>query len=813
MTLLYLGLSWLAGIALADWLKPPLIVAGILATPALAALLLWRREPRPRRIAACALALLAGGGRVAVASHQLGPGDLATYNDLGAPITVVGIVDTDPEVRATYQEVRLRAESLTLTAQPTMSQTIPIAGRLLVMVPGYPAHAYGERLCVTGQLTNPPDETDFSYREYLARQDIHSQMLFPHINLMEAGQGSVLWNTLYGIRRRALATISLILPEPHAGLLGAILLGVDTGIPKVLYDQFNTTGTSHVAVISGSNIAIICAFLMAAGTRVVGRRWAFRLSVIGVAAYTLLVGAEPPVVRAAIMGGLYVLARYFGRQAEARTSLVFAAMLMTALNPGWLSDRGFQLSVAATAGLIWLVPPLEQAAGRWLGSPSGPIGALRGLLGDGLVVTLAAQLTTLPVILYHFQRLSATGLLANVLIVPVQPLVMFTGGAATLAGMLWLPAGQLLGWLAWLPLAWTLLVVEHMASLPFASWSLDQFGSWPIMLSSVAVLAIAYLATRRGMSLELPPTAAAIVRLRPLTGLMLTGGVMVVLAVWFAVASVPDGRLHVTFLDVGQGDAILITTPRGGQILVDGGPDPTQLLWALGRHMPFWDRSLDVVINTHPEADHLAGLPSVLERYEVARVMLPDVQGRSTLYAAWQAILAQEGVPVIHGRTGMRVRTEDGVQMDVLHPDDLPDDEHLNNHSLVLRVTMGETAFLLTGDIESGVEQELVARHFQLGATVLKVPHHGSSTSSSPALLRAVGPQVAVISVGAGNQLGLPAAEVVQRYVEHGIRLLRTDQVGSVEFITDGDYLQVTTDGRPATSGGTTPIASTPLLR
>src|SRR5512135_613703 len=186
MTLIFLGLAWLAGIALAGWLPPPLPVLGLLALPGLAAMFLWRREPRPRLVAACALTLLAGGARLVWATPHFGPGDLATYNDRGA-VTLVGVVDDEPDVRDTYQNLRLRAESLALESSPPIS----VSGLALVRAPRYPARAYGERLAVTGKLETPPILEDFDYRDYLARQGVYSMFRQSSIKSIEAGQGSV----------------------------------------------------------------------------------------------------------------------------------------------------------------------------------------------------------------------------------------------------------------------------------------------------------------------------------------------------------------------------------------------------------------------------------------------------------------------------------------------------------------------------------------------------------------------------------------------------------------------------------------------
>jgi competence protein ComEC len=416
------------------------------------------------------------------------------------------------------------------------------------------------------------------------------------------------------------------------------------------------------------------------------------------------------------------------------------------------------------------------------------------LLSAALLVTLAAQIATGPLIVYHFGRLSVISLLTNLLILPVQPMVMLAGGLATLAGMVWLPAGQVLGWLAWLPLAWTVWVVDWTAAAPLASVTLGHFSLWLLAAIYAGLVAVVWWASRAPRDDEgesVSPTPGRLSALRVSTRMMFAGGAVTVALVWLAAAALPDGRLHVAFLDVGQGDAVFITTPSGRQILIDGGPSATATLGEMGRHMPFWDRSLDVVVNTHPEADHLTGLPEVLERYRVDQIILPDVGNDTALYAAWGEAIVAEGATLVPAQAGARMSLGDGVWAEILHPGRVPAGDRLNDHSVVLRAGLGGISFLLPGDIEAGVERRLSAGGAPLGATVLKAPHHGSKTSSCEPFLAAVDPQVAVVSVGADNRFGHPAPEVLARYAEHGIPVLRTDELGGIEFATDGERLWV----------------------
>jgi competence protein ComEC len=378
---------------------------------------------------------------------------------------------------------------------------------------------------------------------------------------------------------------------------------------------------------------------------------------------------------------------------------------------------------------------------------------------------------------------------------PVQPGVMLYGGVATIAGLIWLPLGQILGWIAWLFLTYTIRAVEITASIPYASFDLGHVSPglvWPYY----GLLAIAMLASRQEPSRLKSLWRRLTDRLS--TKLLIAGLAIAAILIWVTVASLPDGKLHVVFFDVGEGDAILIETPRGQQILVDGGPSPTTLSSALGRRMPFWDRSLDLVILTHADEDHIAGLIPVLERYGVGQVLDSGYEHDHPIYQRWLELISEKEIPTNLARAGMHIATGDGVELVVLHPGpELMEytDADANNNSVVVRLAMGQVSSLLTGDIEEAAERTLVASGQQLTSTVLKVPHHGGSTSSSAAFLKAVNPELAVISVGADNRFGHPSPQVLERLEElvGGERILRTDERGTIEVVTDGERVWIKT--------------------
>lgn len=783
MTLTYLGIAWLAGIFLSSLLNLPALFLALVGLVPLASLFLWRENPRVRLASVCALALILGAWRYSSAIPHFDEGSLAYYNDEGW-VKLTGVVSGEPDVRDAYTNLRVAAESLALG-----DREYAVTGTALVRAPRYPEYRYGDRLEIEGFLKTPPEFEDFSYKDYLARQGIHSLLRRPRITLLARAQGHFFYVRLYAFKGRAQATIARLLPEPQASLLMGILLGVETGIPAELMADFSATGTTHIIAISGFNISIIAGLFSGLSARLFGRRRAMPLAVAGIILYTIFVGASAAVVRAAIMGSLYVVAIHYGRQSDALNSLMAAAILMTALNPFTLWDLGFQLSFAATLGLVLYTPVVQGWFERGLRRvlSEGATKKVISLLNEALIVTLAAQITTLPIIVYKFRTLSLVTLLTNLLILPAQPGVMLWGGVATIAGLLWQPLGQALGWVAWLFLTYTIVIVELTARLPYASLDVGRVSLGLLCLYYGLLAGGTIVTTQEPSRLK---TLWQRLANRFSTKALVAGLSIVVLLVWVAAFSLPDGKLHVTFLDVGQGDAIFIQTPRGQKILVDGGPSPTTLLAALGRRMPFWERTIDLVVLTHPHDDHVSGLIPVLERYRVKAFLDGGQEHPTPAYTHCLELVQKKDIPYQLARAGMQIQLSEGLQMKVLHPRSeflSGTDSDVNNNSIVLRLAHSRISFLLPGDVEEEAEAVLLSSNENLASTILKVPHHGSDTSLNLRFLEAVNPRLAVIQVGTDNKFGHPAPTTLAKLEEHGVMVLRTDQNGTVEVVSDGE--------------------------
>jgi len=814
--------AWLIGLAAAARLMPvgadPPPTATVPALGAMSVALLWlgRRASRgatgraaARGAAPIAIALLALA-RHAVGVPDLGTPHIAARNDGGA-VVVRGSIAREPDRRDTRTDYLVE-----VTAVLEEGRWRAARGRLLAQAARWPELSYGDEVRLEARLESPPAIEGFDYRAYLARKGIHSLARRPVMERIGGG-GNAVRKALLAVKSHARRGLRASMPEPESALAVGIVLGDARGIPEDVDQAFRRTNTTHVIAISGSNIALLIAVLAASLGRLMGRRAASAAIVPVVAAYAALVGADAAVVRAAIMGSIVAVGELAGRPADAANGLLAAAWAMTAWNPGVLFDLGFQLSFAATVGLLAFGGPMRGAAQTWLEgrlSPGTARSAVRWL-EDTVLLTLAAQLTTWPLIALQTGEVSLVALPANALIVPAQPAVMGLGALTAALGSVWPAAGRLVGAIAWLPTAWTIRAVEVMAAVPHAAvaWRMPAWLALGYYLSLTAWRAPAARSRivgamrrhRDGAGLS-PRTAPAIhpalADLAHRTGSVAraghSGAGIVAVAgtcclMWVGVATQPDGRLHLHVLDVGQGDALLVVSPNGRRMLIDGGPAPNATLDGIGRLMAPWRRRLDVVVLTHPDADHVGGLAKVLEKYDVGAIVDPDFDHGAPDARAWiQARDAEVAAGAVRypAAAGMRIVLDSaaGVHADLLwppgNPGELPPDAGPNDASTVMRISYGHNTMLLTGDIEAEVESRLARSGAVLRSRVLKVAHHGSATSSTEDFIAVVRPELALISLGADNRFGHPDPGVLERL--SAARIARTDLDGAIEIIGNG---------------------------
>jgi competence protein ComEC len=804
MFIIILSCTWVLGIFLGTKFHLP----WLLCLAGLAPLLLLffnRRNKKWLVLAGLGIVLFVGAINYTYSSlYTVDDGRLRFYNDQGT-LEIQGKLVSDPDVRDKSTHLTLSVEAIKID-----DVWRAVEGTALVFVPRYPEYHYGDLLDVTGELETPPRLGDFDYRGYLEHQGIYTTMSYPQIQVLATGQGLPPLAWVYSLRDRLGDTLAQVLPEPQASLAQGIILGMRGNIPADLNSDFVRSGAAHLLAISGYNIGVMAGILLGVGLFFFGRRrylyvW---LAFGGVWLYAVITGMNPPVLRSAIMASLFLFAEALGRQKSAMVALTLAAAVMVGISPYILGDASFQLSFMAMAGLVFIYPIFDNLGRRFVTARIGETGfivSLSNLTVDTMSATLGAIIAVWPLIAYYFGIFSLAGPLATFLITLVFPLIIITGTLAAVLGLASLAVAQAFGWLAWPFLSYMMVVVSGLAAPSVSAVAVDSISPVFIICYYVVLAAAVWLHSRWQRLRNLLSGTAGLMKSGVSLSLGLSRGLkwaiapLSVLAVLvsFTAFTMPDNQLRVSFLDVGQGDAILIQKGNR-QILVDGGPSPQAITLGLSEAMPFWDRSIDLLVLTHPHQDHLAGLLEVLRRYRVGQVLYSSLDYDSPLYDEWLRTIDEKNIKATLASAGQRIDMGDGIIIEVLRPSlTLPGaGPDIDRDSLVLRLEYGSVSFLLTADIKSETEWELVRERAPLASTVLKVAHHGSSTSTTAEFLSVVGPRVAVISVGADNDFGFPDAEVLARLqaaVGPG-NLYRTDEQGTITFTTDGERLWVETE-------------------
>ncbi len=609
--------------------------------------------------------------------------------------------------------------------------------------------------------------------------------------------GAVDW--VHGWRGRTGAIIDTLWRE-RAPLVRALLVADQDGIAPEVRDRFAIAGLVHVLSISGLHVAIIAGALRTVGAALRMRRsTAELLALVSVGAYVLLLGFPAPATRAASMLTTVMLARRLDRPVHPWTALALG-VTVPALDPRVVASLGWQLSAAGMAALVggrtilrrWRTRPLvaERPAGtgtwapverRWLAlRRAGPrLAGWRLQLVQELLVGTLASVITAPLVAWSFGQVSLVAPLSNVL---ASPVVAFLQLVLFLA-LLLAPLRSVALWVADSAAA-PLVALDYIArvasDVPHAALSVAP-GRFTALCMGVMMAALVVSTARRRV---LPP--------------LLVGAAALVLALWAPVLARGPGQLELHMIDVGQGDAIALRTPRGRWVLIDAGR-----VWQggdAGRRVvvPYLRRrggEVALFALTHPDADHVGGAPSVLDALRPAMWWDPGFVHTSDVYRNALLMAERRGVPWRRANAGDSLEI-DGVLLRVLGPDSAwtATRTNPNDASLVLMVYHGRVRMLLTGDAETEQEAWLVRRWGEaLGATVLKVGHHGSRTSSTAEFLDAVRPQIALISVGAGNSYGHPAPAVMDALRAHRADILRTDRDGAIVLRSDGRAVHLET--------------------
>src|SRR6266498_2240164 len=780
LPLVWFSLAFLVGIVLASLVSLHILVWTALIVISLFLLVLARiLAPRfpafiPHPFAFVLLfALFLGAARYQISVPRFNAFHIAFYNDREYDLLVTGTLIEPPDYRDNYTNLRLKVSKV-----DTGDRDLPVSGLILARVSDNQIFHYGDILRLRGKLKTPPENEDFSYRDYLAAQHIHSYMSSAEATVLPGKGGNPFSRALYALKENSLENIYHLFPDPESSLLAGILLGVDTGLTDQLQQAFKNTGTAHIIAISGFNISIIAGLFVTFFSKFLGPRRGALLAIIGIAFYTLLVGADASVVRAALMGSLALFARQVGRRQFAVNTLLVVALGMCIWNPLYIWDVGFQLSFFATLGLILYATPFSEFANRIITRyfPASTAEKFAELFSEFVLLTFAAQLTTLPIMAYQFQRISLVSFIANPLILPPQPAVMILGGLAVLLSFVWLPLGQIAAWVAWPFVVYTIRMVELFDSIPHGTIVLGSLSIWFV----IAFYAILFAVTFGGSRFQewwdsFTGRARAI---------GVGGGLLILslglLLIWRAAVSIPDKRLHITFLDVGSADAVLIKTPTGKYVLINGGPSVTTLSDELGRRLPAFSRKLDWLVVAGTDENDVAALPRVLDRYPPDQVLWSGNREASYSSRVLNEYLALQEIPVTSAEPEQVLDLGEGATLKVLT---------IGPRGAILLLEWNNFRALLPIGMSFEALDQLKEGASIGPVSMLALADSGYAPSNPPEWIANLNPELVVLSVSAADENGMPDTEVMNTIKDYD--LLRTDQNGWIEVTTDGSKMWV----------------------
>ena len=715
-------------------------------------------------ILAAWIAFALGGVRYSLGVPDVeDPGFIRSFTGNATPVEIEGLVVGFPDRRDQIQNLRVKVETIYLAEDEDSAR---VSGFLLAKVPVEEQISYGDQIRLKGYLDLPPEEGEFNYRLYLERKNIYAYMPEADLEVLETRQGFFFLQAIYDLRADALDRIYLLWPDPEASLLAGILLGVESGISDQVQKAFRETGTTHIIAISGFNITIVAGLFSRVFSKLLNKRQAAVAAVLGISIYTLLVGADPAVVRAAVMGGLSIFASQIGRRQHGLNAAALASMIMILFNPRLPWDISFQLSLSATLGLILYADPLED----WflgLCSTILPLETAQKLtrpISEYFLFTLAAQLTTLPVMIYHFHSFSLSTFLANPAILPVQPPIMILGGLGLILGLIWIPLGRLTAPLVYPFVLYTIRVVEWFSRLPIREGGVGDISQgWVFGFYGLLVLLTFGGELLLLLNKWLRP--AALVSALAILGIIF----------WRGFFSAPDGLVHLTLLDVGTGSAILLESPSGQRVLINGGPSTKRLSDQLGRRLPPFQRELDLLLIASPVLHDLDGLGGILPRFNPHQVIWLGDHDLCWESENLRVMMQENQIPVIYGKAGQTLLFSDGLRVKILS---------VNPRGGTLLIHYGNFQALfpfgISAEDRRGWDQGMALGEIN----VYYLADNGYQSSNPSEWINNLRPELILLSVGLKDSWGLPDQGLIDRL--GGYSLLRTDENGTISLITDG---------------------------
>ena len=733
-----------------------LIIGGIILT--------WRRKNLTAWII-CPIIFFAIGGLRFSAVNNLPANDISKF--AGQSIQVTGIVREEPQVKVLPNDLTQVRFVVDAESVKIKNSAQKISGGFILTSyhkagEELPTARIGDKISASGNLKlltnyNNPGQIDSVTRMkatgITARLSADKQGI--SIEEIDGGLWIKFLRIVAAIREHYRESMAEVMSRDDAAAIFAMLFGGYAGLNPELVEEFQTTGIVHILSVSGSHMSMLAmATAWLCLVLKLPRGVTFTIGAFIIGTYAILSALLPQVLRSAAMCILVFMAKTLDAEAEGARLLTLTALAMLINQPLLLFDVSFQLSFTATAGLMYLSEDLRKFLER-----------LPKFFAEPMSMTIAAQLASLPVIVWYFNQISLSSVLANVFVMPLLEIVIVGGLLGGIIAAVIPIGGKIFFTGEALIFGAGAELNRVFANLPFSSLQVPTLGLWAGFFYYAALI------LRRA-------------------------GLLLVIILILAINIFRVGNdVEVNFVDVGQGDCAVVITPHGKCLIFDTGGVRDKAFDVGGRVVvPYLKheniRVVDKIFLTHVHEDHSGGAGAIIKKLPVGEII---TAGESKSEYAAVFGIAEEYLPPFRAGHAGEIFNVDGVEVEILFAPSVGKDNEVSN---VYRVRYGGVTFLITGDLVKEIETQILSAGIDVSSTVLKVGHHGSATSSSEEFLQAVKPKCSVICVGYGNNFGHPRAEVLERLKNLPTKIYRTDRDGLIKFKTDGKNLHVETFNR-----------------
>lgn len=623
---------------------------------------------------------------------------------------------------------------------------------------------YGNKISVIGTYKKPTESRNYKgydYMKYLKTKKICGSLIVDgEVKLIKTKNINPIFTIINKLSLIFKQNLKKLLSEQEAELEQGILLGDTSDIESDIKDDFRKCNLSHMLAVSGAHLSyLVLGINTVLSKKSFGIRRRKILSIMFILIFMVIVNMSPSVVRAGISTIIAIFATLIYRKQDTYTTISIALLLTLLNNPFAIFDVGLQLSYLATLSIIVFYSKFTQKQFN---------NKVKKYLYESTILTVSANILILSITIYEFNTIPINSVISNLLAGPLLGICIILGMFMVIISTVCFPVSKLIAFPLQIILKILIKIIELISKIPFGNYTVKT--PWFIVVFLTYAIIATLIYNKKKMTKILT---------------MVTLIIFVVMQVCAFINI--DGKLKIYFIDVGQGDSMLVKTVRGKNILIDGGgsKDPDYDIgekilvpYLLDRRI----KTLDYVIISHFDEDHATGVAQILGKIDVSSIILTRQLEENDIYRHILSIAKEKKIKLIYVKEGDVLKIG-GIKISIIHPENkLMINNPMNNNSIVCKVEYNSFSMLLTGDIEMEAEELILRKNINLKADVLKVAHHGSKTSTTGEFLKAINPKVALIGVGKNNNFGHPSNEVIQRLKENGTRIYRTDENGEISI-------------------------------